>query len=60
MARLRKKAKKKICLLLFLVIILFGAYSFKNYFDQIPDNPIKKKIDEYIEPENPIKTYTNI
>ena len=58
MARLRKKAKKKICLLLFLVIILFGAYSFKNYFDQIPDNPIKKKIDEYIEPENPIKTYT--
>jgi len=59
MARLKKKAKKRIFLLFFLLIVLFGFISVKYIFnDKFKNNPIKKKIDEIVEPEDPIKVYT--
>ncbi len=56
MARMKKKAKKTISLILMLVVILIGFASYKIIFKG--DNKIKDSIDKIIEPENPIKTYT--
>ena len=56
MARMKKKAKKTISLILILVVILIGFIGYKVIFKG--DNKIKDSIDKIIEPENPIKTYT--
>ncbi len=56
MARMKKKAKRAISLILILVIILVGFVGYKIIFKG--DNKIKDSIDKIIEPENPIKTYT--
>ena len=56
MARMKKKAKKTISLILILVVILIGFIGYKVIFKG--DNKIKDTIDKIIEPENPIKTYT--
>ncbi len=55
MARMKKKAKKTISLILILVVILIGFGGYKIIFKG--DNKIKDTIDKIIEPENPIKTY---
>ena len=57
MARLKKKAKKKFLILLILLIVgcsFFGLYKIWNK----PDNELNNKINEIIEPIDPIKTYT--
>ena len=56
MARLKKKAKRKILLILFLVVLLFGAYYFKDSLIK-EDNPIKEKINGIFKPKNPIQIY---
>lgn len=56
MARMKKKAKRAISLILILVVILVGFVGYKIIFKG--DNKIKDSIDKIIEPENPIKTYT--
>ena len=56
MARLKKKAKRKILLVLFLVAILFGSYYFKDFLIK-EDNPIKAKINGFFKPKNPIQMY---
>ena len=56
MAKIKKKAKRAIGLILILVVILVGFASYKVIFKG--DNKIKDSIDKIIEPENPIKTYT--
>ena len=59
MAKLKRKAKRKIFLVLILTILLLGSYAVINYFKDSPDNPIKQKIDEIVVPkEDPIKVYT--
>ena len=59
MAKLRKKAKKKIFLLFVLVIVLFGVYSISNLLHSNGYNSIKNKIEEITLPkEDPIKVYT--
>ena len=56
MARLKKKAKRKIFLVLFLVVLLFGAYYFKDSLIK-QDNPIREKINGFFKPKNPIQIY---
>ncbi len=56
MAKLRKKAKRKLLLIFVLLVVLIGFFGYKFLLKD--DNPIKKKIDEIVEPVNPIKTYT--
>lgn len=59
MAKLRRKAKRKIFLVLILAAILLGSYGIINYSNANLDNPIKQKIDEIVVPkEDPIKVYT--
>ena len=59
MAKLRRKAKRKIFLVLVLAILLVGSYGALKYFKGNPDNPIKQKIDDIVVPkEDPIKVYT--
>ena len=59
MAKLKRKAKRKIFLVLILAVLLLGSYAVINYFKGSPDNPIKQKIDEIVVPkEDPIKVYT--
>ena len=55
MARMKKKAKKTISLILILVVILIGFIGYKVIFKG--DNKIKDAIDKIVEPEKPIKTY---
>ena len=61
MARLKKKAKKRICLLIFLVLLLFGVFAMKNKINDFnnfdKNNDLNNKKDEIVEPVNPIKTY---
>lgn len=57
MAKLRRKAKRKIILVFFFILLLFGGYFVKEYYFNQNDNPIKKKIEEFIEVEDPIKVY---
>lgn len=57
MARLKKKAKKQLLLLLILLIVgcsFFGIYKIWNK----PNSGLNNKLNEIIEPEDPIKTYT--
>lgn len=59
MAKLKRKAKRKIFLVLILAVLLLGSYVVINYFKGSLDNPIKQKIDEIVVPkEDPIKVYT--
>jgi len=57
MARLRKKAKKQLLLIFLLLVLLIGFFGLKYIFNN-DNNDLKNKIDEIIEPEDPIKTYT--
>lgn len=52
MARLKKKAKRRISLVFILIVLLFGVYFIQNR----NNNPIDKIINIVL-PENPIKTY---
>jgi len=57
MARLKKKAKKQLLLLLILLIVgcsFFWIYKIWNK----PNSGLNNKLNEIIEPEDPIKTYT--
>ena len=56
MAKLKRKAKNTIGILFLLIIILFGFFATKFIFTD--NNPVKEKFNEYVEPEDPIKTYT--
>ena len=56
MARLRRKAKRNIIFISLLVIILGGFLGYKFLYNDY-NNRIKEKIEEIIEPEDPIKTY---
>lgn len=56
MARLRKKAKRKIFLVFILALLLFGVYATKNYFWD-KDSSLRNKISSIFIPKNPIKVY---
>ena len=57
MAKLKKKARRRILFVLFLLICLFSFIGFKYiYNNDFKDNPIKDLIPK--KEENPIKTYT--
>ena len=56
MAKLRKKAKRRIRVVLLLALLLIGIYGFKVFFSS-EDNPIKDKITKIFAPANPIKVY---
>ena len=56
MAKLKRKAKKQITLIFILLIILFGVFGIKYYLNN-KDNQ-NNILNEIIEPEDPIKTYT--
>ena len=56
MARLKKKVKRRLRIVLLLVIILIGFVGYKYFFDTKEDNPIKDIIPK--KKEDPIKTYT--
>lgn len=49
--QIKEKSKKKNILVLFLVILLFGAYYFKDYLIK-EDNPIREKINALFKPKN--------
>ena len=55
MARLKKKAKRRISLVFILIVLLFGVYFIQNR----NNNPIDKIINIVL-PENPIKTPSEI
>ncbi len=54
MARLKKKHKRKIRLIIILALVLIGIYGYNHYFKE-NDNPIKEIIPK--KKEDPIKTY---
>ena len=56
MARLKKKAKRKLLLIFVLIICLLAVFGHKYFFDR--NSNIKDNIKKIVEPENPIKTYT--
>lgn len=57
MAKLKRKAKKQLLLIFILLILLLGFFGIKYIWNN-PDSDLKNKIDEIVEPEDPIKTYT--
>ena len=59
MAKLKKKAKRRIFLVFILIFILLGFFGIKYIFSNDSNsNPIKKKLESIVEPEDPIKIYT--
>jgi len=57
MAKLKRKAKKQLLLIFILLILLLGFFGIKYIWNN-PDSDLKNKINEIVEPEDPIKTYT--
>lgn len=57
MTKLKRKAKRKICLIIFLILILLGGFGIKYMIKNNNSSYNDNKKNETKEPEDPIKTY---
>ena len=57
MARIKKRVKRSISIVLILAILLIGGIAVKNVFFSKEDNPVKNFIKEKVKKEDPIKVY---
>ena len=57
MAKLKKRVKRKLLLIVFLLTVLL-SFVYLKFISSQNSSALKEKIEKIVEPENPIKTYT--